>query len=131
ADEACERGHSGHPDDFDAPAGPSNCQPCVGSCSANIIYLNRNGGAYRPGSLDDSRTNTSSIVVPRTEIPAFERGDAAWQTLLGCVKQAYGRFNVQVTDVDPGSVPHVEAVIGGSPRNIGFPTEIEGIAVLN
>jgi uncharacterized protein (TIGR03382 family) len=33
-----------------------------------------------------------------------------------------------VTDVDPGDVPHVEAVIGGSPDDIGGPPEWGGVA---
>jgi MYXO-CTERM domain-containing protein len=40
----------------------------------------------------------------------------------------FSRFAVTVTDVDPGAVPHIEAVIGGAPQELGMPSNIGGIS---
>ena len=129
ARQGCEHGHSGHSGDFDAPRGAPDCA-CAGSCTPNgaLIYLNRNGGQYRGGAIDDSRTNTSGLIAGTQSVLPFEQGDAAWQTFVASVKGLYVPFDVRVTDVDPGSASHVEAVIGGQPQNIGAPAGILGLA---
>jgi MYXO-CTERM domain-containing protein len=35
---------------------------------------------------------------------------------------------VQVVDTDPGNVPHMEAVFGGSPTQVGMPTNVAGVS---
>lgn len=91
------------------------------------IFMNRNGGTYTPGS-DNSSTNRSSIPSFTATVPAYEGTDAQWNQLLTCVQDQFARFNVVVTDVDPGSIPHVEAVMGGNPGNIGMSAGVGGVA---
>lgn len=92
-----------------------------------ILYLNRHGGTFAPGG-DDSSANRSSIVGGRVRLPAFERSDAEWQALVACMRDLYAPFDVEVTDRDPGAAPHIEVVIGGSPRHIGLGGGIGGIS---
>lgn len=40
----------------------------------------------------------------------------------------FERFNVVVTDVDPGAAQHVECVMGGSPQDIGMGAGVGGVA---
>jgi hypothetical protein len=91
------------------------------------IFLNRNGGSYSRGP-ENSRTNSSSIVRSATTLPAYSRGDAAWSQFLSCVKDEFARFNVEVTDVNPGNESHFEAVISGRPQLIGLPANVAGVA---
>jgi hypothetical protein len=83
----------------------------------SIIYLNRNGGTFKPG-YDDSRTNTSSVAYTTSTLSAFNCSDAVWQQVLACVKDQFAPYNVTVTDVDPGNTPHVESVVAGNPQQM-------------
>ena len=38
--------------------------------------------------------------------------------MLQCVKDTYAAFDVTITDVDPGNVPHFEEIIGGTPDQL-------------
>ncbi len=45
--------------------------------------------------------------------------DTSTKDLVACVQRAYRPFVVTVTDIDPGSLPHLEHVIAGLPGQIG------------
>jgi hypothetical protein len=84
--------------------------------SSRIIYLHRcppgTGCAIHPGN-DDSRTDTSSLAQQDVSLSPFSQTDEVWQRMVDCVKETYAPFNVTVTDVDPGNVPHFENIVGG------------------
>jgi hypothetical protein len=40
----------------------------------------------------------------------------------------YSRFDITVTDEDPGTTPHIEAVIGGYPADVGLPDNVAGVS---
>jgi len=88
--------------------------------SSNVIYLNpcAGGCTIQPG-WDDSRIDTSSIVTRTVTISEFAHGPAAWDAVVSCVAGMYEPFGVVVTDVDPGSAPHFEAIVAGAAANIG------------
>ncbi|MEP7124352.1 MAG: Ig-like domain-containing protein [Byssovorax sp.] len=94
------------------------------------LFLNRNGGKYTPGD-DDSSKNISSVPSFTANVPPYEKGSAAWAKVLACVKDQFSPFNVEVTDVDPGSKVHVEAVFGGMPGDIGMPQGVGGVSPMN
>src|SRR5262249_21313080 len=96
-----------------------------------IIFVNGQGGHYTAGQNEDSRTNVSSIASSAVDMPPYSKGAAAWQTFLTCIQDEYSRFNVEVTDQDPGNVPHLEAVISGTPDMIGLGQGVGGIANMN
>jgi hypothetical protein len=91
------------------------------------LFLNKSGGNYIPGS-DNSSTNRSSIPSSPSTVPAYEGTAQQWATLLACVKDQFSRFDITVTDVDPGSAPHIEAVMGGNPQDIGMGSGVGGVA---
>jgi MYXO-CTERM domain-containing protein len=94
---------------------------------SKIIYLNKNGVTLSPGD-NDSRTNKSTIVTATTSLPAWNVSAANWQTTVTCMKDLFSRFDVTVTDVDPGNVPHMEAVFGGSPTQVGMDANTAGVS---
>ncbi len=100
-----------------------------------IIFLNHNGGSYTSASENDSSMNLSSALDSfmgpgiTVAVPSWGTSDDTWKATLACSRQMFGRFNVEVTDVDPGDVPHVEAVITSArPTDLGFSSGTGGIS---
>jgi hypothetical protein len=95
---------------------------------SRVIYLNNNGVTLHPGD-NDASTQTSSIVTEETDIGGWDIDQDSWNQLVGCVTDMYSRWNITVTDQDPGaSVSHIEALIGGSPLDLGLPDNVAGIS---
>ena len=94
---------------------------------SRIIYLNRKGVTLYPGN-DDARTNRSSIVSGTSQVPAWNTSETNWAATVACMKDMFARWDVTVTDQDPGMVPHMEAVFGGSPQNVGMPSGVGGVS---
>jgi hypothetical protein len=91
------------------------------------IYLNRDGVILRPGD-NDARLQTSSVVQWPTELTPWDIDDETWDETVACVKDLYARFDVVVTDRDPGNVPHLEAIFGGHPNDVGLPDNVAGVS---
>ncbi len=90
---------------------------------SRTLYLNPCLGAgctVTPG-FDDSRTDRSTIPQNTTVLTAWPHGDAAWNQLVQCVRDMYAPFNINVTDVDPGTADHYEVMIAGSANALGVP----------
>lgn len=101
--------------------------------SSRLIYVKRcpdTGCVVRFGPQDDSRTDTSSIADGARTIGAFRQGDQVWADMMACVRATYAPFNVGVTDVDPGNVPHYEHLVGGRPSDLrpDFGNGVGGVA---
>lgn len=94
---------------------------------SRVIYLNHDGVILRPGDNDSSQ-QVSSIVAEPTEISGWDVDDDTWSQTVACVANIYAPFDVTITDVDPGDVPHIEAVIGGDPSDVGLPENVAGVS---
>ncbi|HUS32815.1 MAG TPA: Ig-like domain-containing protein [Kofleriaceae bacterium] len=94
---------------------------------SKIVYLNKNGVTLQPGD-NDSRTNKSTIVTQAVSLPAWNVTATNWQQTVSCMKDLFSRFDVTITDVDPGNVPHMEAVFGGSPTQVGMDANTAGVS---
>lgn len=103
--------------------------PAAGAIVPRRLFLNRCAGgcSVTPG-IDDSRTNRSSLVNGPRTLPAFAGGDAAFATLAGCVRAAFGSHNVDVLTDAPGNLPHWELMVGGTPGALGLSSGVLGIA---
>jgi len=105
--------------------------PAVGATTtraeSRTIYLNRDGVVLRPGD-NNSTLDTSSIVTSPSEIPGWDIDDDTWQETVDCMKGMYARFDVTVTDEDPGNTPHIEAVFGGHPFDVELPDNVAGVS---
>ena len=94
---------------------------------SKTIYLNKDGVTLTPGN-NDSRTNRSSLVGSTRTVPAWNVSAANWAATLTCMQDMFARWDVTVTDVDPGNVPHIEAVFGGYPQDIGMQSGVGGVS---
>ncbi|TMQ03644.1 MAG: hypothetical protein E6J90_48155 [Deltaproteobacteria bacterium] len=103
-------------------------QPAAAArAQSRVIHLNRDGAILRPGDNDSAR-QVSSIVGQPTEITGWDIDDDTWNDTVACVAGIYAPFDVTVTDQDPGSVPHIEAMFGGSPGDVGLPDNVAGVS---
>ena len=94
---------------------------------SRTIYLNKNGVTLTPG-VNDSRLNRSSIVASQVTIPAWNVSSTTWTQTVTCLREMFAPFDVQITETDPGDLPHVEAVFGGSPTALGLTGNFSGVS---
>ncbi len=103
-----------------------------GDGSTTLIYLDHckpAGCTVTRGSVNDSRSNRSTITPTGARwLAPFNGSDEVWTQLVACVRDVMGPFRVQVTDVDPGNVPHHEAMIAGLPGQLGFGNGVAGVS---
>lgn len=99
--------------------------------NSHVVYLNNcaaGGGCHVTPGNDDSTTNTSSIPNSPGTLAPFNGGASEWSTIVSCMQATMSRFNITVTDVDPGTAPHFEIMIAGSASQLGQPFGVGGIA---
>ena len=77
-------------------------------CAKPVVLLERMGGAYDHGVVDDATRNLSLLVDQPRTLPPWPNDQ--WNSLAACIKTALAPFPIDVTDVDPGSAPHFELV---------------------
>ena len=115
---------------------PASDQPTVGGIKdgpnnavalSRIVYMNKNGVTLSPGN-NDARINRSTIVQQATTFAAWNVSAANWSTVMTCMRDLFSRFDVQIVDTDPGNVPHIEAVFGGSPTQVGMANNVAGVS---
>jgi hypothetical protein len=94
---------------------------------SKVIYLNHLGVTLTPGE-DDSTTQHSSIIGGTAVVPPWNTSQATWNATVACMQDMFARFDVTVTDQDPGATPHIEAVFGGSPQDIGMGQGVGGVS---
>ncbi|CAN5180199.1 hypothetical protein BH11MYX1_BH11MYX1_23050 [soil metagenome] len=95
--------------------------------ASRLIYLNRRGASLRPG-INDSRAQTSSVVPHPIDTASWAVTDDDWATTTSCLNELWARFDVEFTDRDPGDVPHLEALFGGSPTDYGLASNLTGVS---
>ena len=98
-----------------------------GRAVSRVLYLNREGALLLPGD-NDARTDQSSIVTQPVFLTPWDIDDEMWDDTMSCMRGMYARFDVRVTDIDPGATPHIEAVFGGHPNDVGLPDEVAGVS---
>ena len=98
-----------------------------GRAQSRIIYLNRDGAILWPG-VNDSARDVSSIVAEPVAITGWGVDDDLWYETAACVAELFARFDVVVTDEDPGDAPHLEAIFGGHPGDVGLPDDVAGVS---
>jgi MYXO-CTERM domain-containing protein len=107
-----------------------------------IIYLDRcQPSCEITRGNNDARTNTSSIPMKQSSsVNEFRNtagiagvaADAEWAAVVQCVKEVYSPYNVTVTDQLPGGGQAFHrAIVGGVPGDIGYNSDILGVAPLS
>jgi uncharacterized protein (TIGR03382 family) len=107
---------------------PVTYEPLAGGAPV-IFYINKSGGQYRASNYNDSRTNYSTIPSSGiATVPAWNVSASGWSQVKSCMVDMFSRFNVTITDVDPGNTPHFEIVIAGSPQDVGMDDGVGGVS---
>lgn len=89
------------------------------AAGGHLIFLQRAGLEVGVGA-DDARRDTSSLIRGPTRFAPWQVDDATWREVVDCVGELFSRFDVTVTDRDPGpSVDHIEAVFSHRPASVG------------
>lgn len=97
---------------------------------SNILYVNRCVGncLLTPGE-NDARANTTSVVEEAASITEFNLGDEVFGQVVDCLRDVYSPYNVEIVTEDPGEdTLHHEAILAGSPGEIGRPANVGGLA---
>jgi uncharacterized protein (TIGR03382 family) len=101
-----------------------------GQVNSHTIYVHRCVGS--DCTVVQGATNSTTRPVHSSlghgVLSPFSKGDETWTTVMECMREVYAPFNVLVTDVDPGSAPHFEIVIGGTPQEIGLSAGVGGVS---
>lgn len=97
---------------------------------SRVIYLNRTGVSVTPGA-SDARINRSSVTKQPATIPPWNPGDEVWAETVSCLEAMFAPFDVELTEIDPGMTPHIEAVFGGKPSLFGLGPRVGGVAPLS
>ncbi len=94
--------------------------PLSAMADSHIIFMNNclpNGCLVKTGQTD-SRVDTSDIAVSTGTLSAWSYGQATWDDTMTCMRATFSRFNVAITDVDPGTTPHYEVMVAGTAQQI-------------
>ncbi|HUH04468.1 MAG TPA: Ig-like domain-containing protein [Kofleriaceae bacterium] len=106
---------------------PADEVVAIPHAAPRIIFLNKNGGTYTPGT-NNSSTNRSSIPNQTSTVPPWNVSAAGWNHIVTCMQDMFADYNVLVTDVDPGEAVHVEAVVAGRPQDVGMQSGVGGVS---
>ena len=98
-----------------------------GLARSRTIYLNRTGATLTPGQ-NNSQANTSTVVSRTYQVPGWNANALQWAETVACMKEIWAPFDVTITDIDPGTTPHIEAIFARSPADVGITDEIGGIS---
>lgn len=109
-------------------ASPSSPSGATARTGGRVVYLNRDGAVLWPGAENDAGSQTSTIVRRPTSISPWDIDDDIWAETLDCVREIYRPFDVTITDEDPGDTPHMEAIFGGHPNDVGLPDNVAGVS---
>jgi len=97
---------------------------------SNILFVNRcpGGCTLTPGN-NDARANTSSIIDGTVTLSEFGLGDEAFDEVIECLRDVYSPYNVEIVTEDPGADTfHHEAILAGTPQELGLDPNVGGIA---
>lgn len=99
----------------------------AGLAASRIVFLNKGGITLTPG-VNDARTNRSTIPKQQVTIPPWNPPAATWTATVSCLRDIFAPYDITLTETDPGNVPHIEAVFGGAPGQLGQPSNLAGVS---
>lgn len=104
----------------------------AGGAGTRLVYLNP---CQAPNSClvhygaENSRTNSSGIIgVNQGELPPFPYSANVWNDFVQCVRETLLPFDIEVTESDPGNVPHWENMVAGHPNDVGMSSDTAGVS---
>ncbi len=99
----------------------------VALAQSRVVYLNKNSVTLTPGN-NDARINRSTLANAQVTIPAWNVSATTWTNTVSCMRDLFAPFDVTIVEADPGNVPHIEAVFGGSPQLLGMEAGVAGVS---
>jgi MYXO-CTERM domain-containing protein len=104
----------------------------AGGAPCRLIYLNNclsepNGNCVVRSGFESSINDTSSIISGTRTISGFDYPEI-WDEVVQCVRDTYAPFDIEITDVDPGTACHWENIVAGSPTEAGFSNGVGGVS---
>lgn len=99
----------------------------AGRAQSRTVYLNRTGIDLQPGA-SNSRLDRSSMVKKAASIPPWNASEELWTETVTCLREMFAPFDLRLTETNPGDVPHIEAVFGGSGTLLGLHADTRGVA---
>ncbi|HEV7554458.1 MAG TPA: Ig-like domain-containing protein [Kofleriaceae bacterium] len=103
--------------------------PAGATAPTHVLFMNRcTGNCQLTVGNTDNRSDVSDIPTRSSTLTAFAQNDSVWQAVMDCMRQTFSRFNVQITDVDPGSTPHMEVMAAGLGSQLQQPSGVLRIA---
>lgn len=99
----------------------------VAVAQSRVVYLNKAGVTLTPGT-NDARINRSTVVSASTAIAGWNASSTTWNETVTCMRELFAQFDVTIVDTDPGNVPHIEAVFGGTPQQVGLDASVAGVS---
>ena len=100
---------------------------------SHIIFMNKcTGGCplQRSGSTSSTSVPDRSHIlgVQSATLPAFSQSATTWNNVMSCMRETFAQFDIEITDVDPGTAPHNEIMFGGTPTVLGMSAGIGGVS---
>jgi uncharacterized protein (TIGR03382 family) len=101
------------------------------AANTHILFMNKcTGGCTVTPGTTDNRTDRSSSTQSMGTLSAFSGSAATWTAVMSCMQNTFSRFNITITDVDPGTTAHMEVMVAGTGSQLGAPQGVLGYADL-
>jgi hypothetical protein len=94
---------------------------------SRLVFMNKGGVTLNPGS-NDARINRSTVVNATTSLAGWNPNATTWSETMSCMRGLFSRWDIAFVDTDPGNVPHIEAVFGGTPEQVGLDPGVAGVS---
>ena len=95
--------------------------------AGTVVLLSKDGIDLRPGR-SNSEDGTTSLIDRPASIAPWDVTPELWAETVACVREIYAPFDVTFTEERPESGAYIEAVFGGSPKDLGLPRHYTGVS---
>jgi len=80
------------------------------ACQPATLFLNRGGGEYDTGTVDDAAANISVLIDGPRHLDPYPHDDQTWNSTVSCIRRGLAPFAIDIVETDPSPAPHVEIV---------------------
>ncbi|MEO6772845.1 MAG: Ig-like domain-containing protein [Kofleriaceae bacterium] len=118
----------GHKYALHIPTAAERVAPIAGpAANTHIIFMNpcTGGCTVAPGTTNNQ---TDKSDIGNGTLSAFSKGPAEWAKVMSCMRNTFARFNVTITDQDPGTAAHLEIMVAGLGSELGQQDGVLGVA---
>ena len=95
---------------------------------SNVVWINRciGGCTISPGG-NDAINDTVSFIQSPVFLDEFMHDEETYQQVVDCVREVYLPYDVEIVTDEPAG-PHHEAILAGTPEQMGLNPQVGGIA---